>query len=146
MRHYKHRIKIQATLDEVVEFHNNSQGLKKLTPPPIIVQFNRIDPLGENSIADFTMWIGPIPVRWVAIHTNVNRLSGFTDTQTSGPFKYWRHRHSFILIDEKTSEILDEIEAEPGHGIFKRLLSEFMWLNLPILFAYRGWVTRRTLE
>ena len=63
------------------------------------------------------------------------------DTQKQGPFRSWRHRHQFRAIDENTTEVIDSIEAEYGN-----LISRFMWLNLPILFGYRGWRTRRELE
>jgi ligand-binding SRPBCC domain-containing protein len=119
-------------------------ALKLLTPPPVFVQMNRVDPLSEGSIADFTLWIGPLPVRWVAAHSGVDPLSGFTDTQVRGPFAFWVHRHSFEPCDPAETEVIDEIQAEFGRG-FSGLLGRLMWVNLPFMFFYRGWVTRRTI-
>jgi ligand-binding SRPBCC domain-containing protein len=111
--------------------------LRLLTPPPVWVQFHKVEPLAENSVSDFTMWLGPLPVRWTAVHTQVT-VHGFVDTQQDGPFRVWQHRHSFQELGDGRIEVVDEINAEPGN-----LISRFMWLNLPILFAYRGWQTQR---
>ncbi len=145
-REFSHRFTVRASLEQVAAFHSDSRALRRLTPPPVIVQFNDVEPLGEGSLADFTMWMGPIPVRWVAKHTQFDPLHGFTDTQVSGPFKAWIHRHSFQPMDDQTTSVIDEVTATPGSGIKSGLISRFMWLNLRILFAYRAWVTRRVVE
>lgn len=145
IKNFCHRIRVRAPLQRVVDFHHDSRALKRLTPPPVFVQLHRVDPLGENSITDFTMWMGPLPVRWVAVHTNVDLQRGFQDSQERGPFARWEHRHLFEPLDETTTEIIDDISAEFGRG-FWGLLGRFIWLNLPFMFAYRGWVTRRAVE
>ena len=139
-KQYKHQFIVNAPLTSVSNFHQDSRALRQLSPPPIWVQFHEVEPLGEGSVADFTMWLGPLPIRWTAVHTQVTQ-HGFLDTQKRGPFQSWTHRHSFRELFDGRTEVIDEIEAEPGN-----LLSHFMWLNLPVLFAYRGWQTRRTLR
>ena len=139
-KQYKHQFIVNAPLTAVSNFHQDSRALRQLSPPPIWVQFHEVEPLGEGSVADFTMWLGPLPIRWTAVHTQVTQ-HGFLDTQKRGPFQSWTHRHSFRELFDGRTEVIDEIEAEPGN-----LLSHFMWLNLPVLFAYRGWQTRRTLR
>ena len=137
---YTHKFTVQAPLAAVAAFHQDSRALRMLTPPPLWVQFHRVDPLAEGSVADFSMWFGPVPVRWTAVHSDVT-ANGFVDTQQRGPFRAWQHRHSFQPVSEAATEIIDEIEAEPGN-----LISRIMWLTLPILFAYRAWRTRRALR
>ena len=140
MKQYRHTFQVNAPLAAVADFHRSTAALRQLSPPPMIVQFHRIEPMADGSISDFTMWLGPVPIRWVAVHSDVSDQEGFTDSQQSGPFRTWVHRHTFRAIDATTTEVVDEIQAEPGN-----LISRFMWLNLPILFAYRGWKTRRVL-
>jgi ligand-binding SRPBCC domain-containing protein len=112
--HYIHRFHVQAPLERVAEFHRDSRALRWLTPPPIFVQFHMIQPLSEGSVSEFTMWLGPIPIHWVAVHSNVTTLHGFTDTQTSGPFESWIHKHQFRPVGELSTEIIDEVDAEFG--------------------------------
>ena len=145
MKQFKHRTQVKAPLSVVAAFHHDSRALKQLTPPPVFVQLHRVEPLGDDSVADFTLWMGPLPVRWVAVHSQVDPMIGFTDRQVRGPFAYWVHKHSFVPQDAGTTDVIDEIQAEFGKGLWG-LLGRFMWLNLPFMFAYRGWVTRRATE
>lgn len=146
MKQYAHRFKVQAPLEAVADFHSDSRALKQLTPPPLFVSFNKVEPLAEGSVADFTMWFGPLPIHWVATHSEVDPMQGFTDTQTSGPFEVWKHRHSFESIDENTTYIMDQVQGQPSNHLLWGLVSRFMWLTLPILFAYRSRRTRKALE
>jgi len=145
-KRFLHRFEVTAPLIKVAEFHQDSLALKKLTPFPLFIQLNNQEPLDEGSIADFTMWLGPLPVRWVARHKDVDPLCGFTDVQIQGPFCYWEHRHKFEQVDPQTSEIIDEIRAALGRGPLEKLVSYFMWIGLPVLFAYRSWATRRWIQ
>ncbi len=146
MLHFVHRTRVQAPLEAVAAFHKDTQALKRLTPPPVFVQLHHLEPLAEGSLARFTLWLGPLPVRWVAVHQDVDALCGFSDYQAHGPFQRWVHRHTFRRLDATSSEIVDEIEAEFGRHPLWGLVSRLMWLGLPGLFAYRGRVTRRSLE
>jgi ligand-binding SRPBCC domain-containing protein len=146
MKPFRHRFRVRAPLGRVAEFHHDSSVLKLLTPPPLVLQFHELQPLGEGSISDFTMWAGLLPIRWVATHSEVDLLHGFTDTQARGPFERWVHRHSFVKVDDNVTEVVDEIQAQPGKHPFWYLVSWFMRLSLPLLFAYRAWRTRKALE
>ena len=141
MKTFTHQFKVNAPVARVAAFHSDSRALKMLTPPPIVAAFHHVEPLGEGSIADFTMWVGPIPVHWRAVHSNVDLPNSFTDTQESGPFAFWQHRHTFTAIDENTTLVEDHVQAQPSG-----LVSRVMWLTLPMLFAYRAWRTRWAVE
>lgn len=145
MKIYRHRTVVKAPLKKVVDFHHQSQALKKLSPPFMFVSLNKVESLAEGSVVDFKMWLGPVPIRWVAVHCNVTPDSGFSDYQDQGPFKSWLHHHQFNLLDDYRTEIVDEIHAEPSDDLFWGLVSRFMWLNMPILFSYRAWVMQREL-
>ena len=145
MKYFVHRTLVDASQERVAAFHRDSRALKRLTPPPVFMQMDCVEPMGEGSRVDFTMWLGPIPVRWKAVHSDVSD-SGFTDTQMEGPFAYWAHRHTFRTAGPKVTEIVDEIECVPGRHLFWGLVSRIMWLSLPLLFAYRGWATKRALQ
>lgn len=146
MRHYHHRFQVAAPIERVATFHKDTRALKILTPPPLIVSFNYLQPLAEDSIADFTLWFGPLPIRWVAKHSEVIFPQGFVDTQVRGPFANWIHRHTFVEVDSGTTEIIDQIQAQPSGNLFWGIVSRLMWLNLPILFTYRAWQTRHIVE
>ena len=146
MKVFQHDFRVRAPLSRVAAFHRDPETLKKLTPPPIIIRFTRIEPLQEGSTAEFTMWIGPLPVRWRTLHIEVNSQRGFTITQIEGPFAYWMHWYTFEPLDEQTTVIINEIEAQPHRDLFWGAICLMVWLSLPLIFRYRVWRTRRELE
>jgi len=143
---FRHEFTVNTPIKDVAEFHGSTQVLRKLNLPLIGLKFHRLEPLAENSISDFTMWIGPIPVRWVARHEDVTPDRGFVDVQESGPFKIWRHRHSFVPLDGSHTLVRDEIMYVYSRAPLWYLFGHFMAWNLPLTFAYRSWVTRKSLE
>jgi ligand-binding SRPBCC domain-containing protein len=147
MNIFEHNVLVHAPVEAVAEFHTDSRVLQRLTPPPVVVQLHHAGLVADGSTADFTLWFGPLPVRWIAVHSNVDRLVGFTDRQVRGPFRRWEHVHSFIPEGDGVTRIADRIEYEhfPGiRGLFTKLV--FSFASLRLLFAFRGWVTRRALE
>lgn len=145
MKNFHHTFVVQAPIRDIAEFHQNSNALVKLTPPPIRVEMVEPQRITEGMKISFVMWIGPIPVHWTAVHEYVHPQTGFDDIQVEGPFKTWRHKHRFISLSTEMTEIRDEIEAEIGSGWWNYLVSWSFWISLPILFSYRAWVTKRTL-
>ncbi|NDJ55262.1 MAG: hypothetical protein GYB68_19495 [Chloroflexi bacterium] len=134
---------VDAPLKAVRDFHHDTSVLKKLTPPPIIMQLHEFEPLGEGSIARFTMWLGPIPLRFKAVHSDVS-INGFTDTLLTSPLAAWQHTHRFVAIDEQSTSVQEHIEYEHNKGLvglFTRLM--FSPIGLRFLFFYRSLVTRR---
>jgi ligand-binding SRPBCC domain-containing protein len=133
---------VNAPLTAVSEFHNDTRILKKLTPPPIFVQIHQFEPLAESSVAEFTLWFGPLPLRWQAVHSDVGP-HGFTDTQAKGPLRYWQHTHRFTAVSDTTTQIHEHIEYDYGDGLwglFTRLL--FNKPGLYALFTGRKFLTR----
>lgn len=133
---------VNAPLSAVQAFHSDTSALKRLTPPPTIVQLHSIEPLAEGSVSKFTLWVGPLPLRWTALHRNVSPR-GFTDVQASGPAARWEHTHTFTPLDAATTRIDEHIEFEhkPGFwGVVTRLL--FSRPNLLLMFTYRKFATR----
>lgn len=142
---YVHRFKVSANLDAVRDFHRQAESMAAITPPPIIVIMHESPAtLREGDEMEFTLWLGPIPLRWRARIENVTPTS-FDDRQLRGPYKSWRHRHTFVQVDANHVEVLDEITAHLSDTWWKKILGLGMWLGMPILFTYRGWKTQRLL-
>ncbi len=140
------RFRVEAPVVVVSAFHFEPGILKQLTPPLMIMQVHQFEPVAEGSLAEFTMWMGPIPVRWKAVHSDVSP-AGFTDTQIAGPMKSWVHTHRFLPLDDGATEVHDHIEFEHHRGlrgIWSRLL--FPRPGLKLLFAIRRHITRREVR
>ncbi len=144
MATFEYTFTVNTPQSRVVGFHHETSVLKKLTPPPIFVQIHSYEPLEEGSTAEFTLWFGPFPVRWTAVHSNVDD-SGLTDTQLRGPLKKWQHSHRFTDLDDNVTQISEEIkyEYEAGiKGLFGRHLFSRPYLYL--LFSARKFINRRS--
>ena len=143
---YRHRFEVDAPLAVVAEFHAQSASMGAITPPPVVVRVHSAPSrLDDGDEMDFTMWLGPLPLRWLARIEDVSP-TGFTDRQLSGPFRHWLHRHTFLPVDETTTAVLDEIELQLRPHLLWGLVGLGMRLSLPLLFAYRGWKTRRLIQ
>ena len=143
---FSSRFEVRAPLEAVARFHADPRALTRLTPPPTLMRVHRMDPLGEGSVSEFTMWLGPIPIRWRAVHSSYKALKGFTDTQERGPMARWVHRHAYRALTDNRTEVTDQIwyqHPAGWRGIPTRLL--FSKLPLLLLFRYRAWATRRAL-
>ena len=135
-----------APKEAVTALHSDSQALRKLTPPPLLVTIHRIEPLSEGSELEFTIWIGPFPLRWHAIHRNVNK-DGFTDIQLSGPMRKWEHTHLFTAHNNSKTVVSEHIEYEHYNGftgVVTRIL--FFKPGLYLLFTMRKLLTRWHVE
>ena len=146
-RSIEHAFTVRAPLASVAAFHRDTAVLPRLTPPPVRVQLGRVEPLAEGSVSEFTLWFGPVPMRWRAVHTDVDPLHGFTDTQASGPMRYWRHAHRFEAQGLSATRVTEHIAYahHPGaRGLASRML--FNRVALRLMLAYRAFVMRRALE
>jgi len=143
---YQHRFQVRAPMAVVADFHAQSASMGAITPPPIVVTVHRAPVrLADGDEMDFTLWLGPLPVHWIAQIEDAGPV-GFTDRQVCGPFAKWIHCHRFVVVDESVTEVLDEIELNLRPHWVWGLVGLGMWLSLPLLFAYRSWKTRRLLE
>ncbi len=143
MKIFQHRFTVQASLRDVAAFHASKEAFQRLVPPGMILQIHRQDPLANDSVNEFTMWMGPVPIYWKAVHSDVTD-TGFVDSQTAGPMRSWVHRHTYEQTNDNQTAIVDHIEYEHDtgwRGIRSRLL--FTRLGLSLLFGWRTWATRR---
>lgn len=137
---------VNASLTAVRNFHRDTRILKKLTPPPIFAQIHYFEPLAEGSRAEFTLWFGPWPVRWTAVHHYVGP-QGFTDRQEKGPLKFWEHTHRFTGVNVHTTLVSEHIEYEHFSG-WRGWLSRLLFAKpgLIFLFTARKRLTRYHLR
>lgn len=143
MNEFHYQFSVNAPVEAVAAFHHDTRVLKKLTPFPIYAQIHEYEPLADGSEASFTLWFGPIPVRWHAVHSDVT-ANGFTDTQVSGPLKYWRHQHRFTPLSEQETQVNEHIVYQHDSGL-RGLLSRLLFARpgLYLLFTARKFITQR---
>ena len=138
---------IRASLEDLQRFHQDPRALSRLTPPPIFPQLRRDERMSiTEGEVEFTLWLGPLPIRWLARHEPGPTPTSFADVQIQGPMAHWRHEHIFRQVAGGV-ELTDRVTLAHKRGLrglFTRLA--FDGLPLRILFVYRHWRTRRALQ
>lgn len=124
------------------QFHAQSDALKLLTPPPLIVQIlrDRRKSLTVGEV-DFVLWFGPIPVRWLARHEPGPVEASFIDRMIIGPMATWEHQHLFHAVAGSV-QLVDKVTFTHYRG-WRGWISRLMFdgLALRVLFWYRHWRT-----
>jgi ligand-binding SRPBCC domain-containing protein len=135
---------IPTTLEAITRFHEQPNALVLLTPPPLIVKIisdQRIS--NTEGTVEFTLWFGPVPVRWLARHEPGPIPTSFIDRMLAGPLDEWEHQHIFRPV-EGGVELVDKLTFahKPGwRGWVSRVM--FDGPALAFLFWYRHWRTKR---
>ncbi|ABA20208.1 cyclase/dehydrase [Trichormus variabilis ATCC 29413] len=147
MLHFQHTSVINAPPEVVWKFHERPDILQLLTPPwqPVRV-VRREGGLEVGAITEFKLFLGPVPLTWLARHTECDKYRLFTDTQISGPFESWIHRHQFQPENGKTRLIDDVSYVMPGGETIEFIGGWLIQAQLEAMFRYRHYVTKRECE
>ncbi|MBD2250301.1 SRPBCC family protein [Nostoc parmelioides] len=147
MLHFQHTSVINAPPEVVWKFHERPDILQLLTPPwqPVRV-VRREGGLEVGAITEFKLFLGPVPLTWLARHTECDKYRLFTDTQISGPFESWIHRHQFEPENGKTKLIDDVSYVMPGGETIEFIGGWLIQAQLEAMFRYRHYVTKRECE
>ena len=139
---------IKAAPARVFAFHELPDAFERLMPPwekAEIIQKADISVIGSRAVIEQKLF-GLIPSRWVAEHTAYEPPRMFEDTQISGPFASWRHRH-IVLPHADGACLRDEIEYEAPMSFLGALAAPFVIVpKLEKMFEYRHKVTRQWCE
>ncbi|MGL4552400.1 MAG: SRPBCC family protein, partial [Gemmataceae bacterium] len=89
--------RIAAPPQAVFAFHESLGALTSLIPPwedmKVVEATGSLRP-GSKVVLRGSL--GPLPLTWVAVHTEYDPPRLFADRQESGPFSRWYHRHLFL--------------------------------------------------
>lgn len=150
---------IHAPVEAVWRFHERPDILNILTPPWQPVQIIRREGgLGVGAVSEFRLWIGIVPVQWIAVHTECEPQRYFVDEQQTGPMASWRHRHQFEAQNGvqnaqgrspqgEWTKLTDAIAFSlPGGQAVESLLTGWVQARLSDMFDYRHRVTKLHCE
>ncbi len=146
--HYVKESRINAPPEVVFRFHESPDALRSLIPP--WEKMEVAESAGSLRIGSRVVLrgrLGPIPIQWVAIHTEYDPPHLFADRQEAGPFAWWYHRHRFLDDGEGGTILRDEVQYQAPLGMIGHWLGG--WLirrKLNRMFAYRHETTRCLIE
>jgi ligand-binding SRPBCC domain-containing protein len=134
---FKSQRMVDQPLTKVFEFFSNAHNLALITPPSLHLEILTPAPIEifAGTRIDYQLKLHGIPIRWQTEITEWNPPHGFLDEQRHGPYRLWRHAHTF---DETEDGVVvnDSIEyAVWGGGLIEKL---FVRPDLERIFAYRS--------
>lgn len=150
---------LPVPVETVFLFFADPHNLLRITPPAMKPRLERLELVsptgappnsslaGAGSLIVLSAQPLPLPFRrtWVARILEFEWNRYFLDVQEQGPFRRWRHRHSFAAGREGGRDgawLRDHVEFETGWG---RAVDAFACRRLAAMFGYRGRATGNAL-
>ena len=138
------RSPLPAPAHDVLAWHRNPGALERLTPPWMDVRV--VDAHGGIAPGDWARLrvpVGPAAFTWTLVHEALPDGLGFVDVQQSGPFRSWRHEHSFLPDGPNRSVLEDRIAYElPLGAVGSAVADGRVRTQLAQLFHFRHGRTR----
>lgn len=127
---------LPAARGRVFSFFADARNLEAITPPWLEFQ---VLTRGEiqmraGALIDYLLRVHRVPLRWQTEITCWEPGQCFVDEQRRGPYRFWRHTHTFSDLDGGTL-CRDQVEyAVPGGRLVNWLLVR---RDIEQIFAYR---------
>lgn len=128
---------VPRPIAEVFSFFADATNLQRLTPPWL--HFNVLTPapieMKADALIDYKLRVHGLPLRWRTRIVEWQPPHRFVDEQIRGPYRLWRHLHTFEERDGGTL-MRDRVEyAVVGGRVVNAL---FIRPDLRRIFKYRA--------
>lgn len=135
---------IPVSLNQAWDFFSNPANLMVLTDPKMKMKMeseNGLTPIFEGKVLKIRVQLFRIfPTSFLSEITEIKAPDYFIDTQLTGTFAFWQHKHS-LLKAEGGTKILDEVSLKFPLGLVGVLAYHlFGKRQLETVFAYRKMV------
>lgn len=146
MEHVEYRSRYTATPAEVFAFHERPDAFLLLVPPweEVRVVSRTGDGLAVGTRIVLETRVGPLWLRWTAVHDRYVPGQEFTDHAESGPFRRWEHTHRVGSDGAGGAWLTDAIDfALPVGALGALVAGSWVRRRLDRMFRYRHEVTAR---
>jgi len=128
-------LRIERPVEELFRFFSEPRNLQVITPPWLHLEVvSATTPsIRAGTEIDYRLRMRGIPMRWRSRISVWEPPLRFVDEQVAGPYRRWRHVHSFEPEGEATIA-RDDVEYAAWGGPLVRLL---VAPELERVFAYR---------
>jgi len=146
MKRFEKTSLISCSVNELFDFHLDSNNIKKITPKDTKVELLNKDFVpSEGEILEIKTTKFFIPTFWAVEISLIKKPTMLVDTAVSSPFDFWRHSHIFTQKGN-LCELKDVIEFKLPFGVIGNLFSGFIVKQLESMFTYRHKQTKMILE
>jgi ligand-binding SRPBCC domain-containing protein len=126
-------------LESVFGFFAQAENLETITPPWL--QFRVLTPkpieMRAGAMITYKLRVRGMPLRWLTEIVEWNPPYRFIDVQKKGPYRVWRHTHTFSEHNGGT-KIVDRVEYKLPFGPLGRLVHALqVRRDVETIFDYR---------
>jgi ligand-binding SRPBCC domain-containing protein len=146
MHTVEYRTRYATTPAALFEFHERPGALEALTPPwervRIVAREGRGIEAGARVVIETR--VGPLWLRWTAVHTRYVPGVEFVDRAESGPFRTWEHLHRVEADARGGAWLIDRVQFElPLDVVAQPIVGRWVRAKLDRMFAWRHRATAR---
>ena len=139
------RLFVARDLETTFGFFADAGNLQRLTPPWL--DFAVLTPppvvMARGTIIDYRLRVHGVPIRWRTEIAEWQPPVRFVDVQVRGPYRHWRHTHTFTPVPGGTL-VEDDVRYRPIGGRVADVL--FVRRDLERIFTYRQASILRALD
>jgi len=137
---------IKCTLEELFNFHLDTNNIKLITPKHTKVELiNYEEKTYEGKIIKLKTTRAFIPINWIVKIEKYQYPNLMVDVAIKSPFAFWEHQHIFTQKGNKC-ELKDAIKYEPPFGILGKFIAPLLKKDIINMFEYRHKQTKLLLE
>jgi len=146
--HLERELFVARPREEVFAFFANARNLERITPP--YLRFHILTPqpieMQTGTLIDYELRLYGVRLQWRTLIEAFEPPSFFIDTQLSGPYRRWHHRHEFAEVLDGT-QIWDRVEYELPFGPVGAMVHTlFVRRSVEQIFDYRNASIARTFS
>jgi len=137
---------VNCNIDKVWQFYTDVKHVEVITPGEIELRIIRTT--SQTLTQGTDVWLSGKLIFRRTWHSKITYLKPYeyVDEMLTGLFRTWKHLHKFRKIDEKRTEVIDEIDFELPLGFLGRLFEKYAYTRIRQIFVYRQRATIDALE
>lgn len=137
---------IDCTLEELFNFHLDTNNIKLITPSHTKVELLEYEKgTYEGKIIKLKTTRAMIPIDWTVKIEKYQFPNLIVDVALKSPFIFWEHKHIFTKKGAM-SELKDIIKYELPFGFLGKIIAPLLKKDIENMFRYRHTKTKELLE
>ena len=146
MEIYERSVTLPHAVEEIFAWMESPSAYFRYLPPwQRIETLEKVGTIRDGDHVTFRVRFGPLAIRQTLEHEDYKPLEEYGDRQTTGPHRFWSHRHYFRPAGESSCEMTDRIYCEPS-AIVGLLGKKSLRRTVEYIFEWTQERVRRDLE